>query len=353
MDPYTRTSGHSRLVPVSGTGPRWTHRPDGSTWGELDGPHLGRLNLLTAEKVREGVREVREGITFCLSLPLDFPGESVLNPRRFPPALEPVLRDGVARANFPMSELDSDSTDVLNDDRVVMYLQYSTHWDSLAHVGQLFDVAGDGEKQVVFYNGYQDDEVGADHDGRGPGMGPLSIDRMAEHCVQGRGVLVDLAAHYGRQRMFVGFDQLMAVMQADGVTVESGDILCLHTGFAQHILEFQRQPEASMLDHSCAVLDGRDERLLKWVTEIGVAAIVSDNFAVEGFPAKPADGPRSALPLHEHCLFKLGLHLGELWYLTELSDWLRGHDRSRFLLTAPPLRLPGAAGSPVTPVATV
>ncbi|OGA45178.1 MAG: hypothetical protein A3F74_11705 [Betaproteobacteria bacterium RIFCSPLOWO2_12_FULL_62_58] len=27
--------------------------------------------------------------------------------------------------------------------------------------------------------------------------------------------------------------------------------------------------------------------------------------------------------------------------------------RSRFLLTAPPLRMPGAAGSPVTPVATV
>jgi kynurenine formamidase len=32
---------------------------------------------------------------------------------------------------------------------------------------------------------------------------------------------------------------------------------------------------------------------------------------------------------------------------------LRKHKRSRFLLTAPPLRMPGAAGSPVTPVATV
>jgi hypothetical protein len=28
-------------------------------------------------------------------------------------------------------------------------------------------------------------------------------------------------------------------------------------------------------------------------------------------------------------------------------------DHSRFLLTAPPLRLPGAVGSPVTPVPTV
>jgi kynurenine formamidase len=45
--------------------------------------------------------------------------------------------------------------------------------------------------------------------------------------------------------------------------------------------------------------------------------------------------------------------LGELWYLAELAAWLAQNERTRFLLTAPPLRLPGAVGSPVTPVATV
>jgi hypothetical protein len=45
--------------------------------------------------------------------------------------------------------------------------------------------------------------------------------------------------------------------------------------------------------------------------------------------------------------------LGELWYFTELAAWLRTNGRTRFLLTAPPLRLPGAVGSPATPVATV
>ncbi|MCP5113203.1 MAG: cyclase family protein, partial [bacterium] len=48
-----------------------------------------------------------------------------------------------------------------------------------------------------------------------------------------------------------------------------------------------------------------------------------------------------------------GVHLGELWYLSELAAWLGKYGRRRFLLTAPPLRLPGAVGSPVTPVATV
>jgi hypothetical protein len=41
--------------------PRWINRPEGSTWGDF-GPEdqLGRLNLLTPEKVRQGVAEVRE-----------------------------------------------------------------------------------------------------------------------------------------------------------------------------------------------------------------------------------------------------------------------------------------------------
>jgi hypothetical protein len=59
------------------------------------------------------------------------------------------------------------------------------------------------------------------------------------------------------------------------------------------------------------------------------------------------------LPIHRRCLVELGMHLGELWQLTPLSNWLRANKRSRFLLTAPPLRLPGSFGSPMTPVATV
>jgi hypothetical protein len=41
---------------------RYTQRPAGSNWGEF-GPddQLGRLNLLTPEKVRQGAAEVRAG----------------------------------------------------------------------------------------------------------------------------------------------------------------------------------------------------------------------------------------------------------------------------------------------------
>ncbi len=68
--------------------PRWKHRPPGSTWGDW-GPddQLGRLNLLTSDRVPKGIAEVREGRTFCRSLPLDYPGGTVVNPRRHPPRL--------------------------------------------------------------------------------------------------------------------------------------------------------------------------------------------------------------------------------------------------------------------------
>ena len=38
---------------------------------------------------------------------------------------------------------------------MLLTLQYSTQWDSLAHVGQLFDADGDGKPEIVFYNGYR------------------------------------------------------------------------------------------------------------------------------------------------------------------------------------------------------
>ena len=82
-------------------------------------------------------------------------------------------------------------------------------------------------------------------------------------------------------------------------------------------------------------------------------ALIADNYTVEVHPATHRNGPCASLPLHEHCIFKLGVHLGEIRHLGPLAQWLRVHGRNRFLLTAPPLRLPGAVGSPATPVATV
>jgi kynurenine formamidase len=345
---------------------RWTRRPEGSTWGDF-GPddELGRLNLVTPAKVLQGIAEVKLGKTFCLSLPLDYPGGNVINPRRLPPDLRPTLRDGKPNMTYPLRCDDPTALDVICDDQVVLTLQYSTQWDSLSHVGQMFDADGDGKAEDVFYNGFRAgiDIIGpVTYDAVGnqtpsnqkSGARHLGVENMAKACVQGRAVMIDLEAHYGRSGKVVGHAELMDVLAKDKVIVEPGDFVCIRTGFAQLLLEMNKQPDPKVLFSTTSALDGRDPKLLQWITDSGVVALLADNYAVEATPARPcADDFCATLPLHAHCLFKLGVYLGEMWYLTELADWLRANNRNRFLLTAPPLRLPGAVGSPATPVATV
>lgn len=345
--------------------PRWKQRPPGSNWGEF-GPddQRGRMNWVTREKVLQGVAEVKEGRSFCLSLPLDYPGGNALNPRRNPPRQFATVRAGKQNFCYPVGDENPIYTDVICDDLVLLTLQYSTQWDSFAHIGSRFDADGDGSPEIVFYNGFRGGEhvkpavenpqAEAWARFEGARAEALGIQNLAEHGAQGRGVMVDLHAHFGRKRQAVRYDDLMRVLDADRVAVEKGDMVCLYTGFADVILELRKNPDPKLLHETCTGLDGRDEKLLQWITDSGLAALIADNYAVEIIPASPFKPMQhAALPLHEHCIFKNGIHLGEIWYLTELARWLRGHGRNRFLLTAPPLRLPGAVGSPATPVATV
>jgi len=343
---------------------RWRNRPEGSNWGEFGSDdQIGRLNLLTPERTRRAVLEVREGRSFCLSLPLDYPGGSVLAAARWAPRLSATEWEGDVLMNYPFNRRGLDCTDVVSDDWVAMCLQYSTQWDSLAHAGALFDADGDGLAEVCYYNGYRggEDIPGPidylrDNAPTGVGIGAhaLGIERMAETCVQGRGVMIDLEKHAGRGYRPVGYDELMRILEADGVVVEEGDMVCLRTGYDKVLLGWNRSPPPDARRH-CVGLDGRDQRLRDWITNSGLAALISDNFAVEFIhdEHRRNEHGQAHLPLHEHCLFKLGIHLGEMFLLSDLADWLEEHRRNRFLLTAPPLRLPGAVGAPPAPVATV
>ena len=336
---------------------RWKNRPEGSNWGEFgDDDQYGRMNLVTPERRLRALEEVRTGQVFVLSHPLTLPGGNVLNPNRYPPTFHPVMRGEHVYFDLDMSVIDPRFTDVGSDEAILLYSQYSTHWDTFAHKGTVFDADGDGVPEKVSYNGFRL----VDEEGRGLhgqlGARALSAAVMAETGVQGRGVLVDLRHHFGDERVAVTWEMLEHVMRTDGVTVEPGDILVLHTGLGALIREADGKLDAKIRTQ-CSVLDGYDKRLLEWIADSGVAAIAADNLAVESSSTLGVDprighrGPN--LPLHEHCLVKLGIHLGELWYVTELAAWLRANGRNRFLLTAPPLRMPGAVGSPVTPIATV
>ena len=185
---------------------RWKIRPEGSNWGDF-GPddQLGRINLLTEDRVLEAVKEVRTGRNLCLSMALDLPGGNAINPSRLPPELKPVIREGEIAFDGPVRRDNPLQTDLLCDDAMLIHSQYSTQRDSLAHIGALFDADGDGTPEHVYYNGFK---VVSDDTGEGlygkVGAVNLGIQHMAESCLQGRGVMIDLRSHCGDERRAVG-----------------------------------------------------------------------------------------------------------------------------------------------------
>jgi kynurenine formamidase len=326
------------------------------------------MNTVGPEQVLKGIAEVRDGRTFALSLPLDRPRGGGLSAHRLPPIVRPTLRAGHVNANCPMAVAYPGASDIVSDDLVVLHTQFSTQWDAFAHIGAHFDADGDGDPEVVHYNGWRGaGDVVAPTDPARAGLsslgdvagaetgtastydaGPVDISHLARHGVQGRAVLVDLEEHFGCTRRTVGYDGLHRAMESHGASLEAGDILLLHTGFARAVRAGTSPDDAN----AGAALDGADPELREWIRASGVAAIAADNHAVEVFPATGHRPGTPVLPLHELCLVMLGIHLGELWWLSDLAEHLRSNGRTRCLLTAPPLHLPGASGSPVTPVAT-
>ena len=218
---------------------RWKQRPKNSTWGDW-GPddQLGRLNLIGPNKVKQAIAEVQFGKSFCLSLPLNYPGGRVLNAVRHPPKLMPVIRNEAVYFNYIWAEYDDRLTDIGSDDVVLLHTQYSTQWDGLAHRGALFDIEGNGVKEPVYYNGYKANvDVVLDSEKNNTSARSLGIENMATHCVQGRGVLVDLFSVYGDfPRKEVGYDDFMRIIDDQKVEIEEGDILCIWTGLDQLIM---------------------------------------------------------------------------------------------------------------------
>jgi len=308
------------------------------------------MNLITPERRLAGIREVRDGKVFILSLPLDHPGGEIIGTGRHPPRLYANKVSGRKQYNASMTE-----TDFCCDDSVELSLQYSTQWDALRHWGRLFDSDGSGEKTPTYYNGFRaGDDIGICDESGHLHANKLGIENLAETGVQGRGVLVNLLKPHGAGRTWVGYDMLMQAIEDQRIEVRQGDMLLLYTGYCDVLVSMNRKPDREILRNTGAVLNGSDERLLQWIDNSGIAALIADNQAVEGYDLDRKElGARGMLPLHEQCLFRLGIHLGEYWWLKDLAEFLDARSRHAFLLTAPPLRLPGAAGSPVTPVATV
>lgn len=197
-----------------------------------------------------------------------------------------------------------------------------THMDALCHFscgGQLY--GGVDVAPIQHHN---------------TGIGALSIDRVVP--VFRRGVLLDVAGYEGvdvlPEDFAIDANELAAVSKAQHVDVRPGDVVLVRTGWTKywnepgHYINEVRAP-------------GVTEDGARWLSAQAIFAAGSDTIAFELVP--------SQMPVHAHFLVEKGIHIFEALNLEELAA-----DRIiSFGFVAIPLKLAGATGSPVRPVAVV
>ncbi|NDZ83650.1 cyclase family protein [Streptomyces sp. SID10853] len=299
-------------------------------WGEDD--VLGTLNFIDPAKRREGAGLVRRGVSFSLSQTFDMDGPQQGWRRRTNPVhtmLETGTDAALGNQGFPHGFGGA-------DDAIAMPLQCSTQWDGLGHI---FD-------HGRAWNGRAAEEVVTS-----AGDIVTGIEHMAPH-VAGRGVLLDVGRVVGRAtgqpngELPDGFaiteDHLAATAEAHGVAVGRGDILLVRTG------QLTRARREGWGEYAGGASPGLSFTTAGWLHRTEIAAVATDTW---GFEVRPNEFDNAFQPLHQVVIPHMGLLVGEMWDLDALADDCSRDGVYEFWLTAAPLPITGAVGSPVNPVA--
>ncbi|HWH96736.1 MAG TPA: cyclase family protein, partial [Pseudolysinimonas sp.] len=218
----------------------------------------------------------------------------------------------------------------ITDDAVYMPLQASTQWDALCHI-------------VYRGRAYNDRSAGTV---TSQGAERNSITNLRDRAV-GRGVLLDIPRMLGREWLDPGeaiqSEHLAACADWAGVDVREGDFLLVRTG---QIAE--RRSSGSWGDYAGGPAPGLGVGAAEFVCERGVVAVATDTWGIEVIPYETAE---LRAPLHVILLVHAGIYIGEMWDLEALAADCAADGRWEFLLSAPPLTITGAVGSPLNPIA--
>jgi kynurenine formamidase len=165
--------------------------------------------------------------------------------------------------------------------------------------------------------------------------------------VVGRGLLLDLPRHRGELWLANGVairpEDLDACAEAQGVVIESGDIVLVRTGMMTRCLD-----EGSWEGYCGGPAPGLSVHCAGWLFDREIAAICTDTWGIEVLPNETED---CFQPLHMISLRNTGVLFGEIFHLDALAEACARDHRYAFLFTAPPLPITGAVGSPINPLA--
>jgi len=296
-------------------------------WGPND--ELGTLNYVTPDIIAAAGRLVMRGAVFALGIPLQREGPQSGTRQRFNP-IHAMFRDGGDAPKTP-AEVAAAQGYGGSDDWIVMPLQCVTQWDSLAHIFY----------EGKMWNGYDCALVTS------TGAAKNSIDKTTSKLA-GRGVLLDVAHHNGVRSLEPGYavtvGDLEATAAAQKVEVRRGDFLLIRTGHMTRYLD-----RRDWRGYDTDDFPGVSIHTAPWLHARQIAAIASDNYAVEVRPSELLPAFRN--PFHVVAIPNMGLTLGEIFYLDELAEDCARDGRWEFLLVAPPLPVTRGVGTPINPYA--
>jgi len=232
------------------------------------------------------------------------------------------------RAQGDLAFLDDNSSNFGFISEVVSFCTHSgTHIDALAHITSGADDSWYGDHPAARYLG---------------DFGPMTHDASTLPPYLCRGVLIDAPGVSGRDALEpnepIDAELISAALERQLVQLRPGDAVLLRTGTMRY------WPDVAAMEQVVGAglsYDGAEFLAAHAPTVVG-----SDNAIVE---VAPSGRPGEPQPVHRLLIRDLGVPLMEWVNLEQLA----AAGRHEFLFTAAPLRITGATGSLIRPLALV
>lgn len=266
---------------------------------------------------------IRTGSIYSLAV-THYEGMPVPGPM-VPYTLTPRLRHGDLKDIAPASAA---------AEAITMSAHTGTHIDALCHIGEHQDAEGkpDPQGDVRLYN--RSGSVAASKNVNFQGQMHLSIAEMPP--IVTRAILLDVARYRNVSVLpnsyIITAEDIAGTLSAQSTLIQPGTAVLIRTGFYQHL----RDGNPAYRD----AIAGLGLESAQFLFQKGMILAGADNMTVEAFP--PYDHS-----VHRFLLVHNGVTHLENLYLEELAE----RQVYEFLLIVTPLRLQGATGSWVHPIA--
>ncbi len=203
----------------------------------------------------------------------------------------------------------------------------------LGQVGTQLDMFSHQTIGNQLYNCFDNDEIATR-----TGFTKLGVEKIG--MLFTRGVLIDVAALKGVDRLAPGYEitvtDLQAALQKQGVALQPGDAVLIHSGFGKlwNVDNAAYNKETAGIGAPAA----------EWLAKQDVMLIGADTYGVE---VAPNPDKTISMPVHQIALAVNGIFLLENLKLDELA----AKKVYEFAFIVQPLKLKGGTGSTVAPVA--